>query len=137
MYSTARYALAGIAWLFLAGVVLQVFLAGIGLLGGGDMEGHIGFGYMLPLGAILLAPIAAAAHPDRRTFRLSILLLVLTIVQPNLPLLRDVSPALAALHPVNALFIFWLALTVARRSSALLGEPRQAAATDAQVPQKA
>ncbi len=44
MYSGARAVYAVLAWLFFAAVVCQVFLAGIGLLGGGDMGAHIGFG---------------------------------------------------------------------------------------------
>jgi hypothetical protein len=132
----ARYAFIGVAWLFFIGVVIQVFLAGIGLLGGGNMEAHIGFGYLLPLIAIVLALAAWPAHPDRRTFRLTMLLLVITIIQPNLPLLRDVSPVIAALHPVNALAIFWLALAVARGATALVRRP--AVATDeVRLPQEA
>ncbi|HEX9635423.1 MAG TPA: DUF6220 domain-containing protein [Candidatus Limnocylindria bacterium] len=127
------YAYAISAWLFFAGVVYQVFLAGIGLLGGGDMTAHMGFGYLLPLVAILLFLVGWAAQPDRRTFRLTLLLMVLTLIQPNLPLLRDVSPALAALHPVNALAIFWLALTVARGATTLVGRPT-VARDEVQVP---
>ena len=107
------------AWLFFVGVVYQVFLAGVGLLGGGEMTDHVGFGYMLPMVAILLFVVAWVAHPDKRTFRLTLLLMVLTIIQTTLPPLRHDVPALAALHPVNALLIFWLALTIAQRATAL------------------
>jgi hypothetical protein len=112
-------AFAVFAWLFFVSVVYQVFLAGLGLLGGGDMTNHVGFGYMLPLVAILLFLVALVAHPDKRTFRLTLLLMVLTIIQTTLPPLRDEVPVLAALHPVNALLIFWLALTIAQRATAL------------------
>jgi hypothetical protein len=118
-----RGAYAVLAWLFLAAVVYQVFLAGMGLLGGGDMQTHMGFGYLLPLFTIPLLAVAAGAHPDRRTFRLTILLLVLTWVQSMLPPLRTTAPALAALHPVNALVIFWLSLTIARTATALARIP--------------
>jgi hypothetical protein len=136
MQAAGRSMFAVVAWLFFIGVVLQVFLAGLGLLGGNTMEAHIGFGYLLPLVAILLALLAWPAHPDRRTFRLTMLLLVITIIQPNLPLLRDVSPVIAALHPVNALAIFWLALTVARGSVALL-RIREVSADEHGLPQEA
>jgi hypothetical protein len=124
-------AFAVFAWLFFVGVVYQVFLAGLGLLGGGDMTDHMGFGYMLPLVAILLFLVAWIAHPDRRTFRLTLLLMVLTIIQTTLPPLRNEAPVLAALHPVNALLIFWLALTIAQRSTALARRP---AVTAEEVP---
>lgn len=39
--------------------------------------------------------------------------------QGLLPHLRSVIPALAALHPVNALVIFWIALVLARRAQAV------------------
>jgi uncharacterized protein DUF6220 len=111
-------ALAIFAWLFLAGVVYQFFLAGMGLLGGGDMTNHIGFGWTLPLVAILVFLVALAVRPGWRIFGLTSLLMVLTFVQIGLPSLRDQSPFLAALHPVNALAIFWLALTIAQRATA-------------------
>ena len=126
MHSTARTVYAGLAWLFFVGVVYQVFLAGMGLLGDGDMKSHIGFGWTLPLLTIPLLIVAAAARPDRRTFLLTVLLLVITFFQISLPGLRTEAPALAALHPVNALAIFWVSLTIARRSTALMREPSAA-----------
>lgn len=111
------------AWLFFVGVVYQVFLAGVGLLGGGDMTAHMGFGWTLPLVGILLFVVALLAHPDKRTFRLTLLLMVMTFVQTGLPSARYDTPWLAALHPVNALLIFWLALTIAQRATALARTP--------------
>ena len=122
MHSTARTVYAGLAWLFFVGVVYQVFLAGMGLLGDGDMKAHMSFGWTLPLLTIPLLIMAAAAHPGRLTFRLTVLLLVITFVQISLPGLRTDAPALAALHPVNALVIFWVSLTIARRATALARE---------------
>jgi hypothetical protein len=121
-----RLAYAMLAWLFFVGVVLQVFLAGIGLLGGGDMSGHMGLGFLLPLITVPLLVLALGAHPDRRTLLLTSLLVVITFVQTFLPGLRNEVPALAALHPVNALVIFWISLTIARAATALARQPADA-----------
>ncbi|HEX5578780.1 MAG TPA: hypothetical protein VFY43_03855 [Candidatus Limnocylindria bacterium] len=123
----ARTLYAGMAWLFFGAVVVQVFLAGLGLLGGGDMHAHIGFGFLLPLLTIPLLLLAWAAQPDRRTFRLTVLLLFVTFLQTFLPGLRQDAPVLAALHPVNALLIFWVGLTIARGATAMARRPAAAA----------
>ena len=120
----ARTTFAVIAWLYVGVITLQVFFAGLGLFGTGGMELHMGFGYLIPL-VVLAVPIAAlAARPGARTTWLSGGLLVLTWVQVTLPYARDDLPAVAALHPVNALLIFWLALTIARRATALARAPQ-------------
>jgi hypothetical protein len=45
-------------------------------------------------------------------------------VVPILPLLRDGTPVLAALHPVGAILAFWLAIVVARGAASLRGVER-------------
>lgn len=114
-----RYLFAAVAVVFVVGVVVQVFLAGVGLFGAGDMAGHVDFGYLLsgiPLLALLLARPARAG---RRTAALCAGLLVATQVQTFLPLLRGDAPFVAALHPVNAQLLFGFGLMVARRGLAL------------------
>lgn len=122
MHSGARSVFAIFAWLFFAAVVYQVFLAGMGLLGDGDMESHVGFGWTIPLFTFPLLIMVWPAHLDRRTVGLTILLVVLTFIQTSLPQLRTDAPAVAALHPVNALAIFWVSLTIARRSTVIARE---------------
>ena len=114
-----RYLFAAVAVLFVVGVVVQVFLAGVGLFGAGDMAGHVDFGYLLSAVPLLPLVLAWPARAGRRTAALCAGLLVATQIQTFLPLLRDDAPLVAALHPVNALLMFGLGLMVARRGLAL------------------
>ena len=114
-----RYLFAGTAVLFTGAVIVQVFLAGLGLFGAGDMEAHIGFGYLVAMLPVLPLLLAWPARVGRSTAGLAAATLVLAQVQTFLPLLRDDAPLVAALHPVNALAVFGLGLIVARRGMAL------------------
>jgi mercuric ion transport protein len=115
-----RLAFAVAAWLFVAGIVIQVFLAGAGLFKLTDFTPHGYLGWLLPLGPLVLIILALVAGAGRRTMLLSIALLVLTAIQPELAAGRRENPVLAAFHPVNALLLFWLAWTVARRGTDLV-----------------
>jgi hypothetical protein len=125
-----RYLFAAAAVLFLIGVVVQVFLAGVGLFGAGDMAGHVDFGYLLAIVPLLPLLLAWPARAGRRTVALCAGTLVAAQVQTFLPLLRDDAPFVAALHPVNALLVFGLGFMVARRGLVLA---RTSAATPAPV----
>jgi hypothetical protein len=118
-----RIVFATAAWLFLAGVITQVFLAGASLFGLTDWTTHRGLGWTLGPAPILLLVLALLARVGRRTVLLTIGLAVATVIQPELALARDTDPVVAAFHPVNALVVFWLAWVVARRS---LDEVRRA-----------
>jgi hypothetical protein len=113
----ARWAHVVSAWLFAAGVLLQGYLAGAALtqLGGsGDFGTHVGIGYSL-MGILALAvPVLAIVGRFRRAqIGWSALLLVLYIVQTSLPVARESAPAIAALHPVNAMILLVLAVAIA------------------------
>jgi hypothetical protein len=124
----ARLAYAGLAWLFVAAVVIQVFLIGLGLFGDPAYRAaHIEFGYTgVGLAAFALLISAFVARPGRRAVGQAIGLFVLYIIQTLLPSARQAYPAIAALHPVNALLMFGLAINIARSATALVrqsGEP--------------
>ncbi len=108
------------ALVFAAAIVIQVFLAGAAIanLGGsGDFAMHREFGYTaIGLAWLALLLTGIAARRPRTDIGFTILLLLLYIVQTMLPDLRSSAPLLAALHPVNALFLFGLAAWYARRS---------------------
>jgi mercuric ion transport protein len=112
----ARAAFALASWAFLVGVLVQVFLAGAGLFKLTDFTLHTGFGWLLSIAPILLVGLALLARLDRRTTILTLVLMAVAFVQPELVAARDRYPVVAALHPVNALLLFWLAWLVARRS---------------------
>jgi len=117
------YVLLGFAWLFLAAVVAQVYLAGLMLFGrDGGKELHVGVGYMLGTAVVLFVALPGLARAGRRTVILGIVLALITFFQPNLTFARDDSPFIAALHPVNALLIFTLAVVMVRRATHLVSE---------------
>lgn len=117
---TVRLAFIGVAWLFLACVVVQVFLAGLGVFAGAEnFTLHREFGYLFGWLTLILLLLALVGRLGRRWIGLSVLLLVLFAFQSVFVALREVMPEAAALHPVNALAIFGVALHVARRSRAL------------------
>jgi uncharacterized protein DUF6220 len=102
-----------VAWIFVASIVVQVFLAGAAIanLGGsGDFTTHKEFGYSV-VGLVSLAVLLTAlgARAPRRDIGISFGLLLLYIVQTILPNAKASYPAVAALHPVNAMLLFVLA----------------------------
>jgi len=110
---TLRLVHALAAMVFVVAIVVQVFLAGAALLqlgGDGDFRTHADFGYTwVGIAAFVVVVTAALARVGRRRIGISVLLLVLYVVQTSLPYAREDIPAIAALHPVNAMFLFGLA----------------------------
>jgi hypothetical protein len=107
------------AWVFVAAIVVQVFLAGAAIpqLGGsGVFASHVDFGYTIGLFALLVVVTAVIARAGRQAIGISLALLVLYIIQTLLPGFHKDIPAAAALHPVNALVLFALAVWYARRA---------------------
>ena len=120
MIGAVRWTYLTVAWLFLASVVVQVFLAGLALFAGESFELHALFGFSaVHLLSLLLIPLAALARAGRRSISLAVGLFVVMSVQVSLPGLRTTLPLAAALHPVNALLIFWLGLQITRGADAL------------------
>jgi hypothetical protein len=117
MIAIARWAHLVSAWLYAAGVLLQGYLAGSALaqLGGnGDFGTHVGIGYsVMGLLALAVPLFALLGRMPRAHVGWSALLLVLYIVQTVLPLMRSSSPAVAAIHPANAMLMLVLAVLVA------------------------
>jgi hypothetical protein len=113
------HALAAIV--YVAAIVVQVFLAGAAIanLGGsGNFTAHVEFGYTwLGIASLVLVVTALAARRPRRDVGIALGILVLYVIQTLLPTFRTSTPALAALHPVNALLLFGLAAWYARRIS--------------------
>jgi uncharacterized protein DUF6220 len=111
---------AAAAVVFVLTIIVQVILAGLAIakLGGsGDFSTHIEFGFTwVGLAGLALVLTALAARRPRRDVGIAFGLLVLYIVQTMLPGLRTSMPAIAALHPLNAMLLFTLALWYARRT---------------------
>ena len=129
MVSGARYVYLGLVWLYVAGILVQVFLAGMGLFGiPRDFAPHVGLGWLLHLVPILLLIAAAVARVGSRLIWWNVALLVVQFVQPIFALARDDTPVVAAFHPVLALVIFWLAVTIGLKAWRLVREPVPVAA---------
>ena len=117
MTRAARWAYPILAWLFVAGLLVQVFLAGLGFFGGGrDFAAHVNLGWLLHLAPLLILLAAALSRAGRRHWTWALGLAAVVFVIPIVVLARADLPAVAALHPVLAVAAFWLAAVVARQS---------------------
>ena len=115
----ARLAYVAFVWLFVAAVLLQVFLAGLALFAGPEnWPFHVNFGYLLHVSIVPVTAAALLARLPRRSLWMVAALFVVTAVQPLLPVLRNDVPIVAALHPVLALLVFALAAALAVRAPA-------------------
>ncbi|MEP7081664.1 MAG: DUF6220 domain-containing protein [Chloroflexota bacterium] len=110
----ARYAYLVLAWAFVVGVVVQVFLIGLALFADPDStQLHVDFGWILHLFPVLIVIAAAVARAGRRRILQVVALAAIVFVVPLLPGLRESAPVVAALHPVLALLAFGAAVGVA------------------------
>ena len=111
------------ARLFLASVVVQVFLIGLYLFNNNTLDWHRYFAivpHVFALGALVAA---FGARLPTRSKRWSAALLVVTFIQGGLPSLKGIVPLVAALHPVNALLMLWVGLVVLRDAQQLASIP--------------
>ena len=118
MTKISRYVYLGAAWLFVIGVLTQVFLAGMVVV-----ARQIGWDYHRGLGHFLAAPLLfmlISMYLGRlpgSTKRLTWLLFGAYVLQADvLIFLRVQAPLLSAFHPVMALVDFALGWTLARRA---------------------
>jgi hypothetical protein len=119
-----------IALLFLA-IVVQIGAAGYGAFYAADKSDpgpmttkqfdhgfglHSGLGYFIFLGTVLALLLALAARLGKRTVLLHLLLSVLLIVQIVLAWIGSGTPAVGALHPINAFLILGLTGSLAHQA---------------------
>ncbi|MGH2408271.1 MAG: DUF6220 domain-containing protein [Candidatus Limnocylindrales bacterium] len=111
----ARLGFLGTAWLFVAGTVVQVFLAGLGVFGvpAGDFSTHRSWGYTFGFLLLVLVALGIIGRVTRRELWLSLLLIVLFALQSILVAVRAEQPAIAALHPLNGFAILLVGIYVA------------------------
>ena len=106
---------AAVAWLLVGSIVVQVWLAGTAIpqFGGtGNFENHRNLGYLIGLVALVLVLTAIPTGLGRRRILQSLGILGLYIVQSSLPYMG--MNAIEALHPVNAVVMFVVALAYAQ-----------------------
>jgi len=103
-----------IAWLFVIGLLAQVFLAGLGVFSGGSaFTNHRDFGYLLTLLPVLLLVAALAGGLGKWQVLAAAVMFGQFILQSVFLLARDSLPAVAALHPVNGFVILLIGVWVA------------------------
>lgn len=115
MQSLLRQVHAAVAWLLVGSIVVQVWLAGAAIpqLGGsGNFETHRNVGYGIGLLTLVLFLTSLPTGLGRRRTLQSLGILGLYIVQSSLPYMG--ANAIEALHPVNAVVMFVVALLYAR-----------------------
>ncbi len=119
MKSVLRQVHAWVAWVVVGAIVVQVLLAGLSIaqLGGsGSFVTHVDVGRIFGIVFLLLVVTALLAGAGRRRVLQAAGLLGLFVVQSFLPYMDEALglPIVAALHPVNALVMFGLAVLYAR-----------------------
>ena len=106
-----------VAWAFVGGVVVQVFLAGLGVFDSpATFVTHAGWGYMLEILPLLLLVLSAAGRLGRRQMIYAAGLFGMFILQSVFVALRGDLPIIAALHPVNGFGILLVGIAMAREA---------------------
>lgn len=106
-----------IAWLLVAALVVQVWLAGRGVFESPSVFAtHRDVGYTISLFPIVLLVLGFLGGLGRRVAIMAALIFALMILQSAFVVMRASSPAIAALHPVNGFLILLVAIMLARES---------------------
>ena len=117
MRPVARTVYVVLTWLFVVGLLVQVFLAGRGVFDNPLLFGtHRDFGYVLSIVPILLLIVGLVAGVGRRLSAFAIVAFLLFLLQSVLVAARDSSPTIAALHPVNGFLLLLIAIEMAREA---------------------
>lgn len=128
----ARTAYLIVAWLFVACVVVQFFLAGLGVFESAtSFETHRDFGYLFGWLTLFLVILALIARLPRRQFvGGSLLILLLFAMQSVFVAFRGSVPAVAALHPLNGALILVVSIVLAMRARRYVPAPLGVAAPE-------
>ena len=132
----ARIAYFGMAWLFVAMILGQVFLAGLALFAGTAWSAHRDMGHTIVLLPMVLLVLAWVGQVPRPAVRLAAVLFGLVIVQAEVfAAIRHQMPVVAALHPVLALLVFTIGLALAwnARSVVRVARPGRTVSAAAQT----
>jgi hypothetical protein len=104
-----------VAWLLVVGLLVQVFLAGMGVFDSATMFiTHRDFGYTLTLLPAVLIVTSLVGGFGRAQAIAAAVMLGQFILQSVFVLQRESNPAIAALHPVNGFLILLIAVWLAR-----------------------
>jgi cytochrome b len=124
MRSIARQLHAVVAWLLVAALVVQVWLAGRGVFESPTaFATHRDVGYMLSFFPVVLLVLGLLGGMGRRVAIFAVVILGLLILQSVFVALRQSSPLIAALHPVNGFVILLGSIVLARESWVMRSAP--------------
>jgi hypothetical protein len=125
-----------VSWLFVVGVLAQVFLAGMVVVARqAGWDGHISLGHTLGLPILLMILSAYLGRIPTAMKWLTWLLFGVYVLQADVIIfMRDSAPLVAAFHPVLALVDFALGLTLALRAWSLVRQ-REGGAEGLSVPE--
>lgn len=125
MQAASRVLYAVLAWAFVIGLLVQVFLIGIGLFADPKIiELHRNFGWILHLFPLLILLFVFLSGGGRFYWGWALTLALVVFVVPLLASARESAPYVAALHPVLAVVSFAIAVIVAVSASRLLQRHR-------------
>ena len=104
-----------VAWLLVAGLLVQVFLAGMGVFDSSSaFITHRDTGYALTLLPAVLIVTSIVGGYGRWQAIAAAVMLGQFFLQSILVFQRDTVPAIAALHPVNGFLVLLIAVWLAR-----------------------
>jgi Family of unknown function (DUF6220) len=113
--NSARVLFFGLTAIYLLAVLVQFFLAGLAVFGStADWDAHAGLGFVLSISTLLLLVLAVVGRLPRRLILVTLLLVGLNALQLVLPHIEVAE--LAALHPVNAVAIVFVAYALMQGS---------------------
>lgn len=118
------------AWLFALCILIQVFLAGLGVFDSATFfSAHIAFAHNFQYIAILLLILALLGRFPRAIPLFSLLLIVQFVLQYAFVRMSGQLGLLfiAAFHPVNAVVMFWVTQHVARRAMTYVASTKKPA----------
>ena len=120
----ARTGLAIVAGLFAALLLVQVFLAGLGVFDGPSaFATHRDFGYTIGLLILPIIILALVGRTPKGLVGLTILIAVQMTLQSVFVAMRATNPGVAALHPVNGVLMLIVTIVIARWAWAIRHEP--------------
>ncbi len=118
------YALA--AWLLVASVAYQTFLAGVAVFGGPQhWARHTGFVHVFEFIPLLMIVLALVARVPRQQGLYLYPFALWLMIGAQYGLAAAGPAMIAALHPVNALAIFWISVLLARRATETFKDERR------------
>lgn len=124
MRKVLSYLYIGAAWLMVLSLLAAILMAGMALFVRNSLwQTHQEFGWGSELPGLLLIVLGLLRWIPRRLVGWLVAVLLLLIVQIALPGLGEDLPYLAALHPLNASVLTFVAYLHAKRARQLLLGP--------------